>query len=53
MDTWLSTNAIPPQHSLMSLKIKLNMNEKKGLMHSLKYVFPYLGTYLKRSLIVY
>jgi|JI7StandDraft_1071085.scaffolds.fasta_scaffold493594_1 hypothetical protein len=53
METWLSTNVIPPQHSLMSLKIKVNNTEKNGLIHSLKYVFPYLGKYLKRSLIVY
>lgn len=53
MQTWLSTNVIPPQHALMSLKVKVNMNEKKGLLHAVKYVFPYLGTYLKRSIIVY
>lgn len=53
MQTWLSTNVIPPQHALMSLKVKVNMNEKKGLLHVMKYVFPYLGAYVKRSLVVY
>lgn len=26
METWLATNVIPPQHPLMSLKIKINEN---------------------------
>lgn len=53
MQTWLSTNVLPPQTPLMSLKIKLNAHEKKGLMHSVRYIFPYLKTYVKRSLVVY
>jgi hypothetical protein len=53
MQTWLSTNVIPPQLPLMSLKVKVNENEKKGLMHALKYIFPYLKSYVKRSLTIY
>lgn len=53
MQTWLSTNVIPPQNSLMSLKVKVNENEKKGLLHAIKYVFPYLKNFVKRSLVVY
>jgi len=53
MQTWLSTNIIPPQAPLMSLKIKVNVNEKKGLLNSVRYIFPYLKTYVKRSIVIY
>ena len=37
----------------MTLKIKVNANEKQGLIYSLKYVFPYLKNYVRRNLVIY
>ena len=39
--------------SLQSLKIKVEPNQIQSLVSSLKNIFPFYKTYLKRTLIVY
>ena len=53
VNTWLAANLPPPQAPLMTLKVKVNNNEKEALFHSLKYVFPYMRTGIKRSINIY